>query len=409
MFVYLRRNVLIVLCLGILSGIPLALTSSVLSAMLTQYGIDIKTIGLFAIVGLPYSFKFLWAPLLDNMKVPYLSGCLGRRRAQLVLISSLLAIAIAMLGQTSPQNYILYTALAALVVAFMSASQDIVIDALRIEMLQDDEQAAGASMIVNGYRLGMIVSSAGSLYLAHFNSWPITYLGMALILSIAALISIVLYKESPYIATVKKYKSWGENFIHSFIDPLKDIYSRTRFWYVLLFIVFFKLSDALIMSLTTPFLLHVGFDLLDIANVSKTFGIMATIAGGLVGGYIGNKLNPLNFIRISLILEMVSNLSYLLLIYTGPEIQSLFVVVSIENICSGISTAALVAYMSQICNKNFPASQYAALSAFASLGRTFISGFSGFIVEAFTWSIFFFISAAASLPALLLSKKALKK
>lgn len=395
--------------LGILSGIPLALTGSTLSMFLTQSGIDIKTIGLFATVGIPYSFKFLWAPILDNLCIPFLSSMLGRRRSQLLLVSTLLALAVSVLGQISPESYILYTAITAITVAFFSASQDIIIDALRIEILKDDEQAAGASMIVNGYRLGMIVSSAGCLYLATFTNWGVTYFVMSLILVALAVIGVLMHSEAPYNGSESKLATWGENFVKSFIEPVKDIYSRTRFGYLILFIIFFKLSDALLMSLSTPFLVHVGFSMLDIANVSKTFGIIATIVGGLIGGYMGNKMSPISFVRIALILEMVSNLSYLLLVHYGNDMNALFAVVATENICSGISTAALVAYMSRICNKSFTASQYAALSALAAFGRSTISGSSGFVMDAVGWEIFFIITACASLPALVLSKFVINK
>lgn len=405
MFVYLRKNLLLAFCLGILSGLPLALVASTLSILLRERGVDLSTIGMFAMVSLPYAFKFLWSPILDNLQIYKLSSILGRRRAQLLVVSSLLAVVITALGFIAPAYDVQYVAIAAIILAFLSASQDIVIDAMRIEMLTVDEQAAGSSMATTGYRVAMIISSAGALSIAHFLDWQFAYFGMAALSALLLAVCVAFYKETLGLFTPKK-ASFIQHFTSTFTLPFIEIYKRTNFFHMILFVIFFKMSDALIMALTSPFLLDMGYSKLDIAAVVKSFGMAATIIGSLVGGYIAVRIGLKKFVILGLILQMISNLSYLLLLQTPGNMPMLFLVTTIEYSCSGISAAALVAYISILCNRQFTASQYALLSAFAVFARTTVAGTSGLMVEQFGWAIFFLITAVASLPSLLLINKA---
>jgi PAT family beta-lactamase induction signal transducer AmpG len=409
MFVYFRKNIILAFCLGMLSGLPLALTASTLSVLLRERGVDLATIGTFAMVGLPYTFKFLWAPILDNLRIYYVSRKLGRRRAQLLLIGGMLCLSLAILGLISANAGVQYIAITAVIIAFLSASQDIIIDAMRIEMLSDSEQAAGSSSATMGYRVAMIISSAGALSAAHFLGWTLSYLSMAGVSILLLTVCVAFYKDVIAPIAYDNKLTFVEHFINIFSVPFIEIYKRTNFFHMVMFVVFFKMSDALILSLNSVFLLDVGFSKLDIAWAVKSFGMGATIIGALVGGYIATKIDLKKFVILGIILQMVSNLSYLLLVDANGNVSMLLFVTTIEYSCSGISTAALVAYISTLCNKQFTASQYSLLSAIASFARTTVAGSAGFMVEGMGWSTFFIATAFASLPSLLLVEKAFSK
>jgi PAT family beta-lactamase induction signal transducer AmpG len=404
MLFYLRKNLLLVFFLGVLSGLPLALTASTLSILLRERGIDLATIAAFALIGIPHILKFLWSPLLDNLMVPYLSIKLGRRRSQLLLVSSLLSISILILSNIAVMGEVTAIATVALSLAFLSASQDIIIDAMRIELLPLKEQAAGSSMATTGYRVAMIISSSGVLSIAHFINWEVAYLSMAALSTLILFGCIIFYQERIEIRK-KSNIHFFSYLAHTFVKPLTDIYKRTNFFHMLMFVIFFKMSDALLMALTSPFLLDMGFSKLDIAWVVKSFGMGATIIGALFGGYIANKIGLKKFVVLGLITQMLSNLSYLLLLLDN-SMTMLFLVTTIEYSCSGISTTGLVAYISMLCNRQFTASQYALLSALASFARATVAGTTGLMVEHLGWANFFLITAIASMPALLLVKKA---
>ncbi len=406
MLFYLRKNLLLVFFLGILSGLPLALTASTLSILLRERGFDLATIGAFAMISIPHILKFLWSPLLDNLRIPFLSAKLGRRRAQLSVVGGLLAITILILSGIATTGEIASIAAISVLLAFLSASQDVIIDAMRIELLPIQEQAAGSSMATTGYRVAMIISSSGALSIAHFISWEAAYISMAILSLLILLGCVVFYQEPLNFKKIEDGKSFIAHLASSFVRPLMDIYKRTNFYHMLLFVIFFKMSDALIMALTSPFLLDIGFSKFDIAWVVKSFGMGATIVGALVGGYLANRVGLKKFVVVGLVLQMLSNLSYLMLLSSGSNMTILFIVTTIEYSCSGISTTALVAYISMLCNRQFTASQYALLSALASFARTTVAGTTGLMVEAFGWAVFFVITAIASMPALFLVNKA---
>jgi len=391
----------IILLFGFISGLPLALSASTLTLMLADNGVDIKLIGLFALVGIPYAFKYLWSPLIDNIKLPILNK-LGRRKSWLLVVQTLLGLNIFAFSLLNPQNHLYLIALAALSLAFLSATQDIIIDAFRIELLPENQQAAGASTMVLGYRLGMLASNAGALYLAHFYSWGFSYFCMSLCVLFAGVSILFFVKEVKNISQ----KNEKFNFIHwlekSYIGPFKNFIQKSNWWLVLLFIIFYKISDAFIGSLTSPFLLGIGYTKLDIANVVKIFGLVATFAGLLLGGFLLERMTIKNGLLLGLILQMISNIPFIALLYTGPDIIALAVVMSVENFCSGIGTAALVAYISNLCNVQYTATQYALLSSLASLGRTTFSAYAGFFQVAHGWAAFFIFSMLISIPAVVI-------
>lgn len=398
---YLRSKFLLILLLGFISGLPLALTGSTLTTMLKDFDVDITLIGLFGLVGIPYSFKYLWSPIIDNINIPLFSR-FGRRKGWLVFIQLVLAFNVFAISIFNPQEHILIIGLLACSLSFVSATQDIVIDALRIEILEKNEQGAGSSSAVLGYRFGMIASTAGALYLAHFLSWKIAYSSMAVIVIFAMILCAVFIKEKQLELNQNREKNilkWIES---AYLNPLREFVTKPRWGYIIGFIMFYKLSDAFIGSLTSPFLLEVGFSKIDIANIVKLYGMIATIVGGLLGGYVLEKISITKGLVLGLIVQMLSNLAFILLLYTGASDSALAVVISIENFCSGIGTAALVAYISNLCNIRYTATQYALLSSIATLGRAVFSGASGYVVKSLGWENFFIFSAVISLPAFIL-------
>lgn len=369
--------------------------------MLKDFDVDITLIGLFGLVGIPSSFKYLWSPLVDNIKLPVLHR-LGRRKSWLLLIQGILATNILAISLFNPQEHIWTIALLAVSLSFLSATQDIVIDALRIEILEKLQQGAGASTVILGYRLGMIASTAGALYVAHFVGWEAAYISMAMLVILCMVLCLFFVKE-PGVklqeAREKNFIKWVES---AYLNPLREFVTKPRWGYIIGFVMFYKLSDAFIGSLTSPFLLEVGYSKIDIANIVKLYGMIATIVGGLIGGFILERISITKGLILGLFVQMFSNLAFILLLHTGATTTALSIVISIENFCSGIGTAALVAYISNLCNVRYTATQYALLSSIATLGRALFSGASGYVAKAIGWQNFFIFSAMISIPAFLL-------
>jgi len=420
--VYRDRRVVAILLLGFSSGLPLALTGQTLQAWLTEAQINIGTIGLFAAVGIPYSLKFLWAPLIDKLALPPLTTWLGRRRGWMIATQALLIAAMIGLGSSDPMAAIGVTAAWAFLLAFASASQDIVIDAWRVEMLEERQLAAGAAAIVFGYRIGMLVSGAGALYLAQYlGNWFLVYavFGVLMLVGIATIllagepapsdaredrarsaeIAAFLARRPAINPTVGNVVAW---IYVAVIGPLREFASRPSWLAILLFVLLFKFGDALAGSMSTTFYLKLGFQKIDIANVAKVYGFAATFIGLFLGGWLMNAIGLIPALWVAGILQMLSNLMYVPLAYTGDSLTMLAVSVGIENLTGGMGTAALVAYLSALCNVSYTATQYALLSSFSAVGRTGLSTTAGYLAEAFGWVGFFLLTVAAALPGLLL-------
>lgn len=418
--VYMDRRVLAILFLGFSEGLPLALTGATLSVWLREGGISKTAIGLFSLVTLPYALKFLWAPLVDRLRLPYLTRRFGRRRGWALLTQFCLMGALVGLGSTNPVIDLWWTAMFAVIVAFCSASQDIVIDAFRVEYLAEEQQAAGAGILVLGYRFGMMAAGAGALYLAEFQSWQFAYYVMAGLVLIGV-ITILINAEPRASQTVAARKleqqaadwlaarphltSWQRDllgWLHgAVVAPFAEFMKRSRWMVILLFIACYKMGDVLAGVMAAPFYVDLGFAKTDIANVTKLFGLWATIIGGLAGGILVSRVGVLWGLFIGGVLQMVSNLSYVALAWAGPEVEMLAVTVAVENVCGGIATAAFVAYLSSLCNVSYTATQYALLSSFYKLGGDFIGAWSGYIADQTDWVSFFLLSTCGAIPGLL--------
>lgn len=394
--VFTNRRVGVMLLLGFASGLPLALTSGTLQAWMTVEGVDIRTIGLFTLVGLPYTLKFLWSPFMDRFVPPWL----GRRRGWIVVTQVALICGIAAIGFSSPQHAPLALALLALVVAFLSASQDIAFDAYRADVLRDKERGIGAAVSVLGYRIAMLVSGALALIVADQLGWRFTYVMMAGLLAVGV-VAALFGPEPETPANVPR------NLSEAVVGPLREFFSRPGALALLAVIVLYKLGDAFAGTLTTAFLLRgVEFTLTDVGAVNKGLGTVAVIVGALFGGALMIKLGLFRALLLFGILQAVSNLSFMVLAWAGKNYALMVTAVAFENVTGGMGTAAFVAFLMALCNHRYTATQYALLSALAALGRQYMGPPAGYLVEAVGWAQFFFVTALVALPGVwLLWKK----
>jgi MFS transporter, PAT family, beta-lactamase induction signal transducer AmpG len=410
--VYLRPRVLVVVLLGFSSGLPLALSGETLTVWMADRGVDLGTIGLFALVGLPYTIKFLWAPIVDALDVPWLSRRLGHRRGWLVASQLLLMAAVLLLGTRDPVAAPLAVAAGALLVAFASATQDILIDAYRVESLPTDEQAAGMAGYVAAYRVGMLVSGAGVLKLTAWLEgqglnklavWPIAYAVAAALVAVG-LLAVLLGRE-PAARGEPVDRPAGTDAVRRVFQTaggaFRQFLSRDVAIAVLVFVVLYKLCDALAGRMTAPFVLSLGYDKDTYANIVKGVGLGALLIGGFAGGAVARAMPLAAALWLGAALQMISNLTFVWL-YTQPVgAWALTATIVVENFTGAIGTVIFVAYLSALCNSpQHTATQYALLTALASTGRTLLSSGTGYIVNAIGWPLFFVTTAAAALPAL---------
>jgi len=392
-----------VLALGFSSGLPLLLTYSTLSAWLATEGVRRAAIGTFALVGTPYAFKFLWAPLMDRVPPPL---PLGRRRGWGVTIQILLIGAILALGLCDPKRNLPLMAALAVLVAFLSASQDIVIDAWRVESTSGDQQAPGAAMIGSGYRIGMLVSGAGGLLIAAHAGWFAAYATMAALLGVGLL--VFLLGPEPTVSTDTSAASGsGRRAIRdaiaaAVIGPFRD-FMRRPLWPVVLIAIFgYKLGEAMAAVMSTPLYISLGFSLSEIAAASKVFGFFSIVAGVLLGGVVTTRFGIGRSLILCGVLQSVGNLFYVLQAVGGHRIGYLALCVTAENITGGMAGTALVTYLSSLCSPAFTATQYALLSSLTLLGRTVVASSGGVISEKIGWVRFFLLTCVVTLPAIIL-------
>jgi len=405
--IYREPRLIAVLLMGFASGLPLALTFGTLSFWLSEVGISRTSIGLFALVGISYSLKFLWSPAIDRLPIPILTARLGRRRGWTLAIQPALALAILALGLTDPKSDPGATALAAVIVAFLSASQDIVIDAYRIELLRPEEQGAGAAATQWGYRFGMLVASAGALYAASFGGWSFAYglmaglmlVGMAAVWFTPEPGGIRLLEPLPGGSALARVVAWLKRAV---VAPFADMLGRRGALAILCFVILYKFGDALAGTMSNPLYVTLGFTKVEVANIGKAYGFVANLAGLAAGGVVVLRLGILPALLICGVLQMLSNLMYVLQAWAGHDLPILALTIGIENLTGGMGSAAFVAYLSGLCNLAFTATQYALLTSLAAVGRTTLSASGGALADALGWSPFFALATAACLPGLVL-------
>ena len=421
--VYLDRRVASLLFFGFSSGLPLALTGATLAARLERAGVSLTDIGLIGLVGTAYSLKFLWSPFVDRVPLPLLTRRLGRRRgwlllSQLVLFASVLALA--PLDPGAPGELWWVVAWAA-TVAFASATQDIVIDAYRTEILDPDQLGAGAANLVYGYRVAMLVSGGGALLLAQYFGWTFAYGAMAACVSIGVL--AVLVNPEPRrrdTAQSARLEALGRDYVDAFgalprrlraaaawvhgavICPFAEFMSRPGWLAVLLFIALYKYGDALLGMMATPFYLRIGFSLAEIGVISKAWGLATTLVGIGLGGWFVARYGIMKSLLICGVLQAGSNLVFALQAWVGYSVPMLAVTIGVENITGGMGTTAFVAYMSSLCNLAYTATQYALLSSLMATARTALAAGGGWLADQTGWLSFFLLTTLAALPGLAL-------
>ncbi len=415
--VYFKPRVLIVMFLGFSSGLPLALSGSTLLVWMREAGVDLTTIGLFALVGTPYTIKFLWAPLVDALNAPVLSRLLGRRRGWLVLSQLWLMAAIVLLGLCDPAAAPGLVAVGALMVAAASATQDIVVDAFRVESLDESEQAAGMASYVAAYRIGMLASTAGALFLVsgfewlglgRHAAWSASYTGMAGLVVVGIVTTLIATEPAKSVQIAEhadENPAVGENAMLRVFEAaagaFADFFTRDMALVILVFVVLFKFTDALAGVMTAPFVIDLGFTRNEYAAIIKGVGLAALLLGGFAGGFLARTYPLVTCLWISGILQASANLAFSYQATLGHDLAGLTFAIVTENFTSAIGTVIFVAYLSALCqNPLHTATQYALLTALSVVGRTYLSAGAGGVAERTGWFWFFVLCAVAALPSL---------
>lgn len=414
--VYRDRRVLSLFFLGVSSGLPFGVMAEPLSARLVDAGLSKTAIGLFAFVSVPYALKFLWAPIVDHVAPPWPARALGRRRGWAVVAQAVLLIAMLALGAVDPARAPFVLGALALCVAFASASQDIVVDAYRVEILDERRYAAGAATAVFGWRVGQLGSAVSGLMLADLLPWPTVFALMATGI-IIGVVAIVMNPEPvappptplaprPALARLAlRHPDLARALtsVHqAAVAPLADFTRRPDWVAVLALILLYKFGDAVLAVMKVPFFLEIGFGNTEIAEVAKLFGTAATIAGGLIGGVLLARLGILRGLLMCGILMALSNLIFVAQAWAGRDLWMLALTIAVENVTTGMGTTAFVAYLSSLCNVAYTATQYALLTSLMAFSRTVMSSGAGWLADKVDWATFFVLTTLAALPGLVL-------
>ena len=401
--VYLRPRLILILVLGFASGLPLLLTSSTLTIRLRESGVDLGAIGLFSLVGIPYSLKFLWAPLLDSLPLPGLLGRLGRRRGWMLAIHLALIAAIAALGYIDPAaGGVWLIAAIAILVAFLSATQDIAIDAYRIEALKDEEFGAGAAMAVYGFRGGMLMATVGTLYLAEWATWEAAYALTAATLLVGVFAILVAPEPDVPTSIAGPPQSIAELFGEAYWAPLKEFKARDGWLLLLLFVLMFKFGDALLSQMAGALYVDLGFQKSTIAEVGKLYGFFAVMVGTFLGGVAVAFWGLGRTLVVAGVLQAISNIGYWRLALAGDDAFTLAWVIGFENFATGLGQTAFVAFLMQLCDRRYTAAQFALLTSIVAFSPKVLVAPAGLLAEALGWPAFCLATAFAALPGLLL-------
>ncbi|MFL9609370.1 AmpG family muropeptide MFS transporter [Methylobacillus sp. Pita2] len=387
-------RMLVALMMGFASGLPLLLTGSTMQAWLKESGVDLAMIGAAAMIGLPYTLKFLWAPLFDRYTIPLF----GRRRGWLALSQLALVFALLALSMSDPASSLWGVALAALLVTFFSASQDIVIDAYRRESLSDQELGLGSAMFVNGYRVGMLLAGGGGLILADLLTFPKMYQLMALFMGLCILVT--LFSPEP-----REAAGSPRTLREAVVEPFLEFFKRPEAITILAFILLYKLGDTLASAINVPFYLDLGFSKSEIGAIAKLFGFWATLIGGTLGGIWILRIGLYRSLWLFGFLQMASTFGFVLLAQVGYNLPMLTGVIAVENFTGGLGTAAFVGFMGAMTDRRFTATQYALLSSLMGVPRVILSTPTGWMAGEMGWTMFFLLCTVLAIPGLLMIRR----
>jgi PAT family beta-lactamase induction signal transducer AmpG len=419
--VYLDRRVLAMFFLGFSSGLPFGVLAEPMVAWLADSQVDKTTIGLFSLVSLPYALKFFWAPIMDSVPLPIVTRIFGRRRGWVLVTQLLLIGSIIKLGFSDPINNLWWVAVFALAVSFVSASQDIVIDAYRVEILEENQLAAGAALAINGWRLSSWGGAAVGLIFSDLVSWSMVFLGLALTVGVGV-VAILLNPEpaAHTSAEARALEKKAENYFVSNIyflnrlapliiwlygsvfGPFSEFIKRPNWFLIILFILFYKFGDAVLTVMKIPSFLELGFTKMEIGAIAKLIGFPPIILGGLFGGLLLAKIGLMRGLLISGILMALSNLVFVVQAWVGYSQEMLAAAIAIENFTTSMGTVAFVAYLSSLCNIAYTATQYALLTSIMAFSRTLMTSGSGWLADHVSWPLFFGLTTVAAVPGLIL-------
>lgn len=399
--IYRHPRVLAMLFLGLSAGLPYLLVFSTLSAWLTEEGLSRSAIGFFGWVGITYSIKVFWSPVVDHLKLPLLEK-LGQRRSWILAGQIGIAVGLAAMSMVDVKSSLTMVAILSVLVAFASATQDIAIDAYRIEAVDVEKQGAMSATYILGYRLALLISGAGAFYIASFESWSVSYLTMAVLMA-ACMITTLLIAE-PKERQSRHFDSAGEWLKHCVIDPFADFfhrYGKISLW-ILCLVSFYRVSDVTMGIMANPFYLDVGFTKVEIANVSKAYGFFMTIFGAALGGLLVVRYGVYRPLLAGAILVAATNFLFVILHQTGPDLRWLALVISADNLGGGLAGGVFIAYLSGMVSQEYTATQYALFSSLMTLPAKFLSGFAGVIVDTYDYTVFFTYAALLGVPVILL-------
>ena len=415
---FLKPQVLTAGIVGLPAGILFTLNLNTIQVWLTQAGISKAIIGLFAFSSLPHALKFLWAPVIDHIKIPYLTNLIGQRKSWAIFLQFFLILALLGLGSSDPAHDLESMVIFVGIVSLFSASQEIVLDAYRLESLEPGQHSHGITANVFGYRLGVVIAGAGALYIANYAGWFWAYAAMACFIGLTA--SVILIRPEPprhttglmkerqekALSFLKHHKNWSPSFARiaawiygAVIGPFSEFMLRPNWFLIICLILIYRLGDNLINNMLNVFYLDIGFSIIDIANATKIFGVIATIIGGIIGGLVSYRFGFLKGLFICGLLHALSNTMLILQAQIGPDILLLYTSIAFENTTGGMTTAAFVIYLSSLCHRSFTGTQYALLSALWYLS-TNLGAIGGTISEHTTWVTYFTLTVLASLPGL---------
>lgn len=386
--------------LGFASGLPFLLTLGTLHAWLTEAGVSKTTIGLFALATAPYAFKFLWAPIIDHVGIPYLSANMGQRRSWMLVSQIALIFALIMLGATDPAHNIAGTAFFTFLVSLCASTQDNVTEAYRVEILSEQETGLGASASVLGFRLGLWVSGGMALYLAAFLNWSTVYTLIASFVAVG-IIATLTAPEPVMLPRLNKNPLKGK-FRTELWPSLTSFFQRKEWTTIVIFILFYKVGDSVLNHMSIRFLLEIGFSTVEIAHIAKSFGIFAMVVGGIVGGISLMRMSMFNNLLLCGVLMSASCMMFMVQAYAGHNIGLLTLTMGLENLACGMSAASLIAYFSSLCQLPNTATHFAILSSCSSMARVILATAAGFLADHMDWVTFYALIATASIPCLLL-------
>ncbi len=397
---YFSPRVFSMAVLGVPYGMMYFLAVPTLQVWLKEVGVSNTSIGFFAWVSLPYVLKFLWAPLVGYIKIPILGHWFGHRRSWLVTAHLALMILLLLISWSNPAHQLGYIIFLTFLLTFFSGIQDIVVDAYRIEILSKEQAGPGIGMLISGYRFGSVTATAGALYLAESYGWAVSYMWMAALVVMGVVAALMNPEPNTPVAL-------EQNFLKGYVwPPLQDFLTRNGWAWIAVFVVVFRLGDAMIHNMVNIFYLEVGFSKSEIAHVTKIFGMAPTLVGGLLGGALVVRFSLFQALYFCGLFHALSHLTFVWQATLGYQINFLYIVIFLENITSGLTTAVFLVYLSRQANLMYTATQYALLTSLWSLA-TIIAGCSGWVVDALDhkWPIFFLIAFFVSLPGVFMIKR----